>query len=292
VAKLLEHGRPYTAIRFMSTAGTGGTALPTPALILKTLERAVRTSPEDDAPSGYLGYELGDLLDLLEQADEVDDRQVAAVEWAFLPVFARQERKPKVLHRELARNPRFFAELVSLAFKAEGEEPRQLSEQEQLRAHHAHDLLDSWRVVPGANGQQVDGAELMDWVRRAREAMAATGRGPIGDEQIGQLLSGAPAVEGGTWPHPAVCDVIENAASADLERGIEVGVYNSRGTVTKHPFEGGRQERQLAERYAGFATPLSDRWPRTAALLRRLADGYRAEAQREDERAELREDRG
>jgi len=217
---------------------------------------------------------------------------VAAVEWGLLPVFDRHERKPKVLHRELARNPRFFAELVALAFRGEGEEPRQLSEQEQARAHHAHDLLDSWRVVPGSNGEHVDAVVLRDWVRQAREAMAATGRGPIGDEQIGQLLSGAPADEGGTWPHPAVCDVIESAASADLEPGIEVGVYNSRGTVTKHPFEGGRQERQLAERYAGFATTLSDRWPRTAALLRRLADGYRAAAQREDERAELREDRG
>jgi transposase len=291
VSKLLEHGRPYTAIRLLSTAGTGGVAAPTPALILGTLERAVRTSPEVDPPSGHLAYDLGELLDLLEQGEEVDEARVAAVEWAFLPVLDRHERKPKVLHRALARNPRFFAELVALAFRGEGEEPRQLSEQEQARAHHAHDLLDSWRVVPGSNGEHVDAAALGDWVRQAREAMAATGRGPIGDEQIGQLLSGAPADEGDTWPHPAVCDVIESAASADLAWGIEVGVYNSRGTVTKHPFEGGRQERQLAERYAGFATTLSDRWPRTAALLRRLADGYRAEAQREDERAELREDR-
>ena len=93
------------------------------------------------------------------------------------------------------------------------------------------------------------------------------------------------------WPHSAVCDVIDTVASADLERGLEVGVYNSRGMVTKHPFEGGRQERQLAERYAGFAATLSDRWPRTAAMLRRLADSYRLEALREDQRAELREDR-
>jgi hypothetical protein len=292
VSKLLAHGRPYTATHLLSMAGTAGAALPTPAFILNTLERAAGIAPEDDPPSGHFAYELGELLDLIEQGDEVDEGRVAAIEWAFLPVFGRHERKPRVLHRELARNPRFFAELVALAYRAEGEEPRELSEQDQMRAHHAHDLLDSWRVLPGSDGHHVDAAALTDWMRQAREAMAATGRGPIGDELIGQLLSGAPAGEGGAWPHPAVCGVIESAASADLERGVEVGVYNGRGMVTKHPFEGGGQERQLAERYAGSATALSDRCPRTAALLRRLADGYRAEAQREDERAELREDRG
>jgi hypothetical protein len=85
--------------------------------------------------------------------------------------------------------------------------------------------------------------------------------------------------------------VVDGDASV-LERGLEVGMYNSRGMVTKdHPFEGGRQERQLVERYAGFAATLSDRWPRTAAMLRRLAAGYRLEALCEDQRAELREDR-
>jgi hypothetical protein len=96
----------------------------------------------------------------------------------------------------------------------------------------------------------------------------------------------------GAWPHPAVRDVIEEVGSADLERGIEVGVYNGRGVVTKHPLEGGMQEHQLAERYAGFAPAVADRWPRTAAMLRRLAEGYRVDARREDQEAELREDLG
>ena len=40
----------------------------------------------------------------------------------------------------------------------------------------------------------------------------------------------------------------------------------------------------------GYAGTLSDRWPRTSALLRRVAQGYESEARREDLEAELRED--
>lgn len=62
--------------------------------------------------------------------------------------------------------------------------------------------------------------------------------------------------------------------------------------ISRNPTEGGVKEHQLAERYIGFAAAISDRWPRTAAMLRRISDTYRAEARREDEEAELREDLG
>ena len=56
--------------------------------------------------------------------------------------------------------------------------------------------------------------------------------------------------------------------------------------------DGGVQERELADRYAGFATQCCDRWPRMAATLRRIAETYRTEGRLEDQEAELREDLG
>jgi len=101
----------------------------------------------------------------------------------------------------------------------------------------------------------------------------------------------SPHDDDGAWPHPAVRDVIENAESTELERAFELGVYNGRGVVTRAWNEGGAQETALADRYQSFARTIADRSPRTATLLRRIADGYRAEARRRDEEAELREDR-
>jgi hypothetical protein len=231
------------------------------------------------------------LLDALEPSDEVDAARIAALEWAYLSLVGRHERAPKLLHRELSRNAAFFAEIIALVFRAEGEEPRELSEEERARAQHAYELLDTFRVVPGtADDGSIDGSALRAWANQAREALAASGRAVIGEHKIGEALSGSPAGPDGVWPHPAVRDLIEDMASVELERGFEIAVYNSRGVVSKALREGGVQERQLADRYAGFAGAIADQWPRTAAMLRRIADGYRAEGHREDQEAELGED--
>ena len=135
----------------------------------------------------------------------------------------------------------------------------------------------------------VDGEALKAWVERARALLQASGHGRVGDYMIGQLLSGSPPGPDGAWPHPAVRDLIEQIRSADLEQGIEHGRYNSRGVVTKR---GGHRERQIAEHYERDARTVADQWPRTAVMLKRMADLYREEAAREDREAELRQDLG
>jgi hypothetical protein len=87
-----------------------------------------------------------------------------------------------------------------------------------------------------------------------------------------------------------VRDLIEELASEQLERGVEVGVFNSRGVFMKPPTEDGQQERQIAERYQRYANHLGDGWPRTGAMLRRIARRYTSDAHREDLNAELTED--
>jgi hypothetical protein len=69
-------------------------------------------------------------------------------------------------------------------------------------------------------------------------------------------------------------------------RGFEIGIYNSRGTVWHAAQGGGEQERSLAAKYDERASAIEIVSPSTAAVLRHLADTYREEARREDERAE------
>jgi alpha/beta superfamily hydrolase len=81
-----------------------------------------------------------------------------------------------------------------------------------------------------------------------------------------------------------VRDLIEELASQHVERGVEVERHNVRGVVSKAIFEGGRQERALAEEARGWARA-SARWPRTAAMLLSVAQMWDAMADREDQRA-------
>lgn len=107
---------------------------------------------------------------------------------------------------------------------------------------------------------------------------------------IGKALSFSPKGPDEAWPDVAVRDLLEELENEGVERGIELAVYNNRGVVSRDLTEGGQQERRLVEAYMGYAGTLSDRWPRTSALLRRVAQGYESEARREDLEAELRED--
>lgn len=110
------------------------------------------------------------------------------------------------------------------------------------------------------------------------------------DNHLGQVLINYPEGADGAWPHEAVRELLEEVASEHLERGISIGIFNSRGVVQRAIGEGGVQERTIAERYASHARLVRDGWPRTARLMRAVAKSYEAEARGEDTRAELEED--
>ncbi len=71
-----------------------------------------------------------------------------------------------------------------------------------------------------------------------------------------------------------------------LQRGFVTGVQNLRGVVTKGLYEGGQKERELANKYMAFANACAA-WPRTAEILRIVAETYQREAESEDESAKL-----
>lgn len=290
--KFLEHGRPYTCIELIVNATHRNIHVPD-ELTVTALERLLETPPGEDPVAGSFAYNVTRVLDALAKSKDIDEGRIAKLEWAFLPLLGRGHPRPAVLHRELARNPLFFSEIVSFVFRAEQEEPREASEQEQTRAKQGYELLQSWRRIPGLSDDgTVDASWLKSWVKQARETTAANGRKTIGEQSIGHVLSGSPNGDDGAWPHHAVRDVIDECRSPQLERGFELGVYNSRGVVSKSLTEGGAQERQLANQYEAFAKTTSVSWPRTAAVLRRIADRYRREASQEDHEAELRQDIG
>lgn len=288
--KFLEFERPLTAIELLWFYAQGGPSV-APELIAEVLEQSLTVSWKPNPPGSSFTLFVSTLLDQLDSSDGVDVSRLAALEWKFLPLVGRHERAPKVLHRALAEDPDFFATIVSYVFRAEGDEQKDVSEEEQIRARLGYELLESWRTVPGSVGQDIDGRALNSWIHRARTTMARIGRAVIGDERIGQMLAGSPADADGIWPHRAVRDALEELSSPPLERGFQIAVYNSRGVSSRSMDAGGNQERMLAEQYTAFAASLADQWPRTAEVLRGIAAYYRAEARTWDQETALREER-
>ena len=284
---LIAHNRPFAAIDLLGLYANGQHK-PDLDLMLQALEAALAAgSTEEKHITNMFDYNVELLLDCLTESGTIDEGRLAALEWGWLPLFRFGKRTPSVLHRELRRKPAFFVELVCICYRAEGEEPRVPDNETRRRGEIAYDLLQNWR---SPCPQEPEVIPLPQWVEEARQRLEASHRVAVGDLCIGRMLSGSPPGADGHWPHEEVRKVIESMWSADLERGIQMGVFNSRGVVTRDPLSGGGQERAIALRYERNAETLSTRWPRTAAMLRSIGEAYRRDARREDLESESMED--
>jgi len=131
---------------------------------------------------------------------------------------------------------------------------------------------------------------MQEWVRQARLRLSDLDRADIGDELIGQTFAHAPVDADGIWPPVPVRDLIESIGSRNLENGTITGRLNSRGVTWRGVYDGGSQERTLAEQYKQWSLGVQVQWPRTARILRAIAESYERDAVREDERAQLDQD--
>jgi hypothetical protein len=90
------------------------------------------------------------------------------------------------------------------------------------------------------------------------------------------------------WPSMEVADLVEELDDDRIDQGIRIGLSNARGVTTRSLTEGGEQERKLAAEFRERAARFRDSHHRVARILRNVAEGYEADARREDREAERR----
>lgn len=160
-----------------------------------------------EAPSQAPGYEVGVILDYLEQSG-VETPVLASYEFAYFQLL-EHTRIPRALFAALSDEPALFVELVSRVYRSEHQPEQKLNEQEAARAHHAWWVLRHWHDIPGrSDDRTIDGTHLTAWVRAARLALADSGRTEIGDELIGQVLASSPIGADDAWPSEPVREII------------------------------------------------------------------------------------
>ena len=286
---LLRYGRPADAARLLGRIPYSVRAQVDPDLIARALERLLCLG--STAVLADLAHDVATLLDYLATSSKVDTARVAQLEWLSLPLLRGMGRTATVLNRELAESPTLFIEVLCAVFRAHGEEPHELTEEQQTAARLGYQLLRSWQRPPGLHDDgTVDEEVMAAWVDEARTLARAHRREEIADQQIGQVLSHIPADPDGLWPHRTVRNLVERVASHELETGLELGLRNNRGVTVRGPLDGGAQERVLQAKYLGYAQHLNADWPRTAAMLRRIARAFAGEAHWYDEQADLTEE--
>ena len=225
---------------------------------------------------------------------EVGERQLALLEWSFLPVFDPDSPAPETLHHWLQQDPAFFVEIIVAIYRPSNRKDdteEELSESELSarsdRVLRAQQLLRSWswhRTEDEAQETEIE--RLRKWINEARELLYEADRLVVGEQQIGQVLGRMTDATSGNRPAIVVRELLEELRSENIALGVRLALVNSRGATIRGPDEGGDQERLLAADYRQRADNAGYRWPIIADILRSIADGLDREAHREDEEAE------
>lgn len=258
--------------------------LVSPEIIFEALDKAIgEFNSATSRISGMTFYELGLIFDALAERDDVPVVEVAKREYAYLPLL-QHSRRNLTLHRMMAANPEFFVSVLCDVFKPATGEPTEPTAERRVRARMGYGLLSEFELLPGLDRENIDPAVLRIWVADVRRRAAEVDRVRIAEEYIGHLLAHAPYDADGAWPHSAVREVLEEIKSDGVERGIEIERFNMRGAFTKAMYEGGTQERSLADQARNSAKSLA-RWPRTQGLLMRIAQSWDATAEQADQMA-------
>jgi hypothetical protein len=286
VPALLEAGRPWAAVSALAGALRHVGADELREVVVATLEQALERDARDEARAASLAHEVGVLLDALDQPGEEAQRLLASLEWAYHPLLERDRGTP-ALDRALGTDAEAFADVVCLAYPAEGEQEVEVSEDDLARARHAYGVLAAWSRIPGLRDDgSVDGDALARWLREARQLLHDRGRGAIADLVIGECLGASPQGSDGIWPAEAVRDVLEADGTDDLTDSMLRGKWNRRGVRARDRDAPGARERKLAAESREWAGRVEGRWSRTARMLERLAEQYERDAASAEETVE------
>ncbi|WP_124646786.1 hypothetical protein [Burkholderia ubonensis] len=252
-------------------------------MAINVLETAVREPQQQSGRiDSMLGYNLKETIKWLRKQPKVPRARLDQLEHSFLPVLLAElhDGEQLTFHKTMAERPESFIAILCDAYrpaksvKEEGER-RPITPDAENRAIVAWRVLRSWRTPPGVdtvNRVQYEG--MMDWISRARRLAGEEDRAAIADQYIGAVLLHTPSEADGRWPSDGVARVLEELQSKALEDGLSMEVVNSRGTTSRGIFDGGKQEKEIAEQWASRAAQLPEKWRRAKRLCRRIADSW------------------
>lgn len=231
------------------------------------------------------------------------EQEIALLEWQLMPVLGYRADLAAI-SRALTADPGLYVQVLNGVYRPRNQPDGPASadadegdgegdggaddERGEGAAVHGYRLLSAYRGLPGLRPDgTVDAAVLRDWVTAVLSGARASGRGQIVELHVGEVLANAPSdPDDGTWPCRPVRDLLEELQSARVERGLVHRVLNSRGVTSRGVEDGGAQETDLAAKYRAKAASVADAWPRSAAVLRALAQSYDADGREQETSAE------
>lgn len=277
--KLIEHGRPFAAIRVLYRMYSEKHNLDNKRTVTALL--AGLDSSEDK--NAIDAYEIVELIKALQNDSNTNKDDLFRIEFAYLPLLDHsRDASPKLLEYRLATDPGFFCEVIRMTYKSKKEDsPRyELTEQMKIFSENAHRLLWNWKTPPGiCEDGSYDGNALISWLEEVKKKCSESGHLEIAMEHIGEVLVYAPQDPDGLWIHRTAAEILNTEDSDIMRNGFRVELFNSRGAHWVDP--SGKPEMELADKYRRQAEEIEVAgFHRLANTLREFAKEYEREAER------------
>ena len=278
IEKLIKHGRPHAAIQCLSMMRHAKQQISTDQCV-----QALLAAPSSDEPIATTNeYFIVELIKFIQTESSVKSDDLFNVEWAYLPLFSSYNVVPQCLENKLAKDPKFFCEVIQFRSKNKDQLPKNPTEESIKNRECAWRLLNAWKTPPGIQEDGIFNAELFDqWLQKVKELCKESGHLDVALINIGEVLIHTPADPDGLWIHRAVATVLDenNHEAYKMRRGFYNGTFNSRGFHRIDPT--GKPEKDLAEQFRNKAEEIENAgFHRLADTLRGLAEKYDDEAKR------------
>lgn len=279
INSLLEHQRPYSAIKAMYSVDWINIDL-----VLDVLQAALEYYPNTERSGVNLSsldsYYVEKMFETIYKGHTEDIIRVSQLEFAFMNVFSF-DFEPKCLIDSALANSSVFLELLSYCFKKDDNQNDEKTEKEINIAHLAYKVLDRIKRLPGQTNEGVDIEKFNLWIQSVLNLAKEKKLETACNEQIGRILSYSPIGEDGIWPHKCVRDFLEKNTSETINSSIRIGRINQRGIYN---VTGGDEEERIAATYNDFAQKLQLIYPKTSLVVKSISDDYKHQSRYEKAR--------
>lgn len=251
--------------------------------LFNLLEKVATSSSEPNNQYPLEEYQIADAFEVLNERGDVLEEDLGRLEFMFMQAIRYSEIEIPNFSNQVFKDPRMFMQLLALAYRRNdgAEDPSELlgeinANKKSTLADAATAALDKLKPALSKGNDRIQNKRLIAWTKDARVLCKTYAREEIGDQIIGQILARCPNGVDEIWPCEAVRLTLEEVASKEMMIGMSIGLFNSRGETVRG--SGGRQERELADKYREWAEQLAFDSPYTAKLLEHVAYHYEREA--------------
>ncbi|MEI7868862.1 MAG: hypothetical protein WCI11_13300 [Candidatus Methylumidiphilus sp.] len=231
------------------------------------------------------GYRISKALELLRTSQLISKERLIRLEFGFIPALGYdQEYQAKTLYEAIMTEPALFTELLCILYKPKhGEREKPPTEAEQGMAEAAWSVFHACQRQPGTQPDgNINQNTFIQFIDEVRELCTVADRIDVCDYMLGQILAHAPTGIDGVWPFQAAREILDRPKLEVMRRGFQTGVKNKRGMTCRDPYEGGDQERKLADYFREQGQALAFSHVNLADALEQLACWYESDGKRED----------